>query len=247
MRRVPLFALLLGGLASAQQTVVPTRPSEPEIPPPGVLIELKLGFWKPRVGDERGLAFNPYTEIFGDSSMLYYGGEIDYLAWRGYGSVGVGFSVGYAEKYAPALVAGTGAPSSEKTALIVFPLRLSAIYRFDITWTRWRFPLVPYAKLALLATPFRVTKGGDTETYTNPVTGQTTTGKGLRWGYGFTVGVAFVLDVLSPQMAKDLRTDTGIRHSYLFGEFNADVADDFGKNVLNLSARWFTFGLGFEF
>jgi hypothetical protein len=246
MRRLPLLALLLGGLGSAQ-TVVSTRPSEPEIPGPGVLVELKLGSWKPRVGDEKGLAFNPYTEVFGDSSMLYGGGEIDYLAWRGYGSVGVGFSIGYAEKYAPSLVQVSGAPSSEKTALIVFPMRVSAIYRFDVTWTRWRVPLVPYAKLALLITPWRVTKGGEAETFTNPVTGQTSTGKGLRWGYGFTGGVAFVLDVLAPQMAKDLKNDTGIRTSYIFAEFNADVADDFGKNVLNLSARWFTFGLGFEF
>jgi hypothetical protein len=246
MRRLPLLALLLGGLASAQ-TVVKTRPTESVIPSPGVLVELKLGSWRPRVGDEPGLAFNPYTEIFGNSSMLYGGGEIDYLAWRDYGSVGVGFSIGYAEKYAPALVQSSGAPSSEKTALIVFPMRLSAIYRFDATWNRWRVPLVPYVKFAILAIPYRVTKGGQTESYTNPVTGQTTTGSGLRWGYGFTGGVAFVLDIISPQMAKDLNNDTGIRHSYIFAEYNADYANDFGKNVLTLSARWWTFGLGFEF
>jgi hypothetical protein len=77
------------------------------------------------------------------------------------------------------------------------------------------------------------------------VNGQT--GSGLKWGYGFTGGVAFVLNVLSPQMAKDMQTDTGIRRTYIFAEYNYDKLDDFGKVGLNLSARYFTFGLGFEF
>ncbi|HEY1909164.1 MAG TPA: MXAN_2562 family outer membrane beta-barrel protein [Myxococcaceae bacterium] len=239
--RVGALAVMLAASAASAQTVVQIKqPPEPE-PPIGFRIELKIGTLVPRVGDEPGLSSNPYETIFGNKSMLYGGGEADFIAWHGYGAVSVGFSIGYAEKYAPAIVQKDSAPSTEKTALIIFPLRLPVAYHFDILWSRYHIPFVPYAKVALLATPWRVTKGGTTEV----VNGQS--GAGLKWGYGFTMGVQFVLNVLSPQMAKDMRTDTGIRQTYIFAEYNYDKLDDFGKIGLNLSARYFTFGLGFEF
>jgi len=244
MRAAALAVLLVASTASAQ-TVVQIRPPPPPEPPIGFIFELKLGTLIPRVGDEPGLSSNPYETIFGNKSMLYGGGEIDFIAWHGYGAVSVGFAAGYAEKYAPAILVtndqNNGQPSTEKTALIIFPLRVPVGYRFDVLWTRYAIPFVPYAKVALLITPWRVTKGGQTEV----VNGQS--GAGLKWGYGFTGGLAFVLNVLSPQMAKDMTTDTGIRRTYIFAEYNYDKLDDFGKVGLNLSARYFTFGLGFEF
>jgi len=243
--RAAFLSLLLGASAASAQTVVQIQPPPPPEPPIGFLFELKMGTLVPRVGDEPGLSSNPYQTIYGNKSMLFGGGEIDFIAWHGYGAVSVGFAAGYSELYAPAILvtndANNGQPSTEKTALLIFPLRLPVAYRFDVTWSRWRIPFVPYVKLALLATPWRVTKGGTTEV----VNGQT--GSGLKWGYGFTVGLAFILDVLSTQMAKDMHTDTGIRHTYIFAEYNYDKLDDFGKVGLNLSARYFTFGLGFEF
>lgn len=241
MRALAMLALL-GAAGASAQTVVQVKQDVVPEPKLGFFLELKLGTLIPRVGDEQGLTSNPYQTIFQNKSMLYGGGEFGFIAWHGYGAVSVGFAAGYAEKYAPTLLVNTGKPStSEKTALILFPLRLPVSYRFDITWSRWRIPFVPYVKLALLATPWKVTKGGSTEV----VNGQS--GAGIKWGYGFTGGMAFVLDVLSRQMAKDLTNDTGIRHSYIFAEYNLDQLSDFGKVGLNLSARYFTFGLGFEF
>jgi hypothetical protein len=244
VRGVGVAALLAASVASAQ-TVVQIKPPPAPEPPIGFIFELKMGTLIPRVGDEPGLSSNPYETIFGNKSMLFGGAEIDFVAWRGYGSFTVGFAAGYAEKYAPAILVtdgpDNGQPSTEKTALIIFPLRVPLAYRFDATWTRWGIPFVPYVKLALLMTPWRVTKGGSTEV----VNGQS--GAGLKWGYGFTAGVAFILNVVSPQMAKDMVNDTGIRRTYVFAEYNYDKLDDFGKIGLNLSARYFTFGLGFEF
>ena len=240
MRWTAVVAVLAATGASAQTVVHISQPPPPE-PAVGFLFELKMGTFVPRVGDEPGLTSNPYQTIFGNKSMLYGGGEAAFIAWHGYGAISVGFAAGYAEKYAPAIIQRTGELSTEKTALILFPLRVPVAYRWDVTWTRWGIPLVPFFKTALLATPWRVTKGGHTEV----VNGQS--GAGLKWGYGFTLGAAFILDVLSKQMAKDLTTDTSIRHSYIFAEYNWDKSDDFGKVSLNLSARWFTFGLGFEF
>jgi len=244
MRAVAL-TVLLGAWSASAQTVVQIKPPPPPEPPIGFMFELRMGTLIPRVGDEPGLSSNPYETIFGQKSMLFGGAEFDFIAWHGYGAVSVGFAAGYAELYAPAILvtndANNGQPSTEKTALIIFPLRVPVGYRFDILWTRYSIPFVPYVKAALLMTPWRVTKGGKTEV----VNGQT--GSGLKWGYGFTGGVAFVLNVLSPQMAKDMQTDTGIRRTYIFAEYNYDKLDDFGKVGLNLSARYFTFGLGFEF
>jgi hypothetical protein len=244
MRVLPLAVLLAVSTASAQ-TVVQIKPPPPPEPAFGFLFELRMGTLIPRVGDEPGLSSNPYETIFGNQSMLYGGGEFGFIAWHGYGAVTVGFAAGYAEKYAPALLvtsdATNGQPSTEKTALIIFPMRVPVGYRFDLLWTRYRIPFVPYVKAALLMTPWRVTKGGTTEV----VNGQS--GSGLKWGYGFTGGLALILNVLSPQMAKDMENDTGIRRTYIFAEYNYDKLDDFGKVGLNLSARYFTFGLGFEF
>ena len=243
--RVLTVAVLLAASVVSAQTVVQLKPPPPPEPPIAFFFELKMGTLIPRVGDEPGLSSNPYETIFGNKSMLFGGGEFAFAFWRQYGSFTVGFAAGYAEKYAPAILVtngpDNGQPSTEKTALIIFPLRVPFAYRFDATWTRWGIPFVPYAKLALLMTPWRVTKGGTTE-YVN---GQS--GAGLKWGYGFTLGVSFILNVLSPQMAKDMLNDVGIRRTYIFGEYNYDKLDDFGKVGLNLSARYFTFGLGFEF
>lgn len=234
-------ALLLLLAAGPSNTVVQVKPQPPPEPDIGFLIELKMGTFIPRVGSEAGLAYNPYETIFGNKSMLYGGGEFDLIAWHRYGAVTVGFAAGYSEVYAPALLQSNGAPSTEKTALIVFPLRVPVAYRFDVTWSRWGIPFVPYVKFALLATFWNAPKGGTTEV----VNGQS--GNGLKWGWGVTGGVAFMLDVLSPQMAKDMTTDTGIRHSYIFAEYNLDQITDFGKPGLDLSSRYFTFGLGLEF
>lgn len=234
-------ALLLLLAAAPNNTVVQLKPPPPPEPPVGYIIELKLGTFIPRVGDEKGLAYNPYQTIFGNKSMLYGGGEFDFIPWRRFGEVTVGFAAGYSEIYGSALLQSNGAPANEKTALIVFPLRLPVGYRLDVTWTRWGIPFVPYVKFALLATFWNATKGGTTEVVNG------VSGNGIKWGWGATGGVAFMLDVLSPQMAKDMTTDTGIRHTYIFAEYNYDQMPSFGKTGLNLSARWFTFGLGLEF
>ncbi|HTS83228.1 MAG TPA: MXAN_2562 family outer membrane beta-barrel protein [Myxococcaceae bacterium] len=241
MRGLALLGLLAATGAGAQTVVQVKQDVVPE-PSLGFILELKMGTLVPRIGDEPGLSSNPYQTIFGNSSMIYGGGEVAFIFWHSYGALSVGFGAGYSEKYAPTIVQSTQQPStSEKTALIIFPLRLPVGYRFDVPWSRFGIPFVPYVKAALLATPWKVTKGGRKEI----VNGES--GAGLKWGYGFTGGVAFVLDVLSKQMSKDLTNDTGIRHSYIFAEYNFDQLNDFGKVGLNLSARYWTFGLGFEF
>ncbi len=222
--------------------MVQIKPPPPPEPPIGFLFELKMGTFIPRVGDEPGLTSNPYETVFGNKSMLYGGGEIDFIAWHGYGAVTVGFAAGYSEKYGPALLQSNGDALQREDRAHRLPAaapgRLPVRRHLDPVG----HPLRPLregraAGHALASDQGRDDRGGE----------RASRATGLKWGYGFTGGVAFILDVLSAQMAKDMTTDTGIRHSYIFAEYNHDQIDDFGKVGLNLSSRYFTFGLGFEF
>jgi len=208
-------------------------------------LELKLGTYKPLIDREAALnGAKPYEETFGGAPMLLGELEIDRQLWQQVGTLAVGFSFGYAEKYARATVVddtGTITESAERTGFFVLPLRLLAVYRFDYAALHWGIPLVPYAKLALAYTPWWATKGSGVE-YANG-----TRGAGGKWGYAFTGGISFLLDVLEPRLAKDFDTDMGVNHTYLFAEYVYEDVNNFGAAGLDLSSRRLAFGISFEF
>jgi hypothetical protein len=212
----------------------------PSAPPNTTILELKLGFYQPRVGNSAGVTGDAYVQTFGNSAMLLGELEVDHSFWHAYGFLGVGVSVAYAEKYAKATLAD-GTPSAESTGLIVLPIQLMAVYRFDVLANRYHIPLVPYAELGLVCEPWWTRKGGSVE-IVNGVTGS-----GVKWGWGFTIGLALQMDFLNPTYAREAREDSGIYHFYLFGEFNLNQVNNFGGNGLNLSSNFWTFGIAFEF
>jgi hypothetical protein len=232
-------AALLGALPSQALEVsdAPTRPLES--PRTGGL-ELKLGGYKPRIDTEEGLTGRPYAETFGDESMLLFEVELQRYYYQGIGSAGVGFSAGYAEKYADTITE-TDEVAAEKTALKVVPLQLKGLYKFDYAAFRWGVPLVPYGKLGLIYTPWWINKGSDTQNLGDRK------GKGGRWGYGLTLGAAFMLDVLDRRLARDFDTDMGVNHSYFFAEWTYSEVNNFGRPGLVLSSRHWMFGLALDY
>jgi len=232
-------ALFASILAAALPALADGNAQQPSLPNT-TIVELKLGFYQPRVKDSPGVTGDPYVETFGNSAMLLGGVEVDRSFYHGYGYLGLSVSVSYAEKYAKALLAD-GTPSGEATGLIVLPIRVMAVYRYDVLAHVFHIPLVPYAEIGGIAYPWWTNKGGMTET----VDGQK--GSGLRFGWGFTAGLALEMDFLNPSYAREAREDSGIYHFYLFGEFNDDFANNFGAAGINLGAAYFTFGLAFEF
>lgn len=206
-------------------------------------LELKLGLYRPFIDREQGLNGEPFTSVFGAGSIVLFGLEIDRILWQKYGSVGIGFSAAYGEKYGPTRLVGAppDAQTSDKTSIKVVPLKALAVYRLDYGALHWNIPLVPYAKASLIYTPWWITKAGGVEYYNGR------RGAGGRWGYGFTAGVSFLLDVLEPRMAKDLALDIGILHSYIFAEYNFDTVTGFGRPGFNLSGRYWQFGLAVDF
>ncbi len=233
------LAALLGALPS-QALEISDAPTQPLQSPRTGAVEIKLGGYKPRIDTEEGLTGQPYRDTFGDASMLLFELELQRYFYQGIGSAGLGFSAGYAEKYADTLTENDEI-APEKTALKVVPLQLKALYKFDYAAFRWRVPVVPYGKLGLIYTPWWITKGDDTQELSER------SGKGGRWGYGVTLGASFLLDVLEPRLARDFDSDLGVNHSYFFAEWTYAEVNNFGGSGLVLSSRHWMFGLALDY
>jgi hypothetical protein len=230
-------ALLLAVPAVAQEVTIPTRS-----PRNGAII-FRGGGYKPRIDSEQALVdkgATPYKDTFGDSSLLLIELELQRFFYQGIGTAGLGFSAGYAEKYANALL-DDGSQSADKAALKVVPLQLNGFYKFDYAAFNWGIPLVPYAKLGLVYTPWWMTKGSVTEV----VGGDKASGG--KWGWAGTAGVQFLLDVLEPRFARDFDSDLGVNHSYLFVEYTHAEVNNFGGKGLNLGSRRWMFGLALDY
>jgi hypothetical protein len=233
------FLALLSALPS-QAVEVSASPRVPVDSPRTGALEIKFGGYKPRIDTEEGLEGAPYQDTFGDASMLLFELEIQRYLYQGIGSAGLGFSAGYAEKYANTIT-DAGDTAEEKTALKVAPLKLNLLYKFDYPAFRWRVPLVPYGKLGLIYMPWWIEKGGETQELSER------SGKGGRWGYGLTVGASFLLDVLEPRLARDFDSDIGVNHSYFFAEWTYAEVNNFGSPGLVLSSRHWMFGLALDY
>ncbi len=235
------LAVLFSGAAAA----IPVAGESPR----SAALEIKLGGFKPQIDSEGGLTGKPYDETFGASAMLLFEVSAEKQLFQKYGSAGLGMSFGYAEKYGAVTVLqdpGDGTPpvrvtGAEKTGFQVAPIRAFGVYRLDYFAIHNDVPVVPYAKLGLVYTPWWVTKGSGVEF----INGQR--GAGAKWGYGFTGGVSFLLDFLEPRFARDMDSSTGINHTYLFGEYTYANVNSFGSGGLDLSSRHWMFGLTFEY
>jgi hypothetical protein len=229
-------------LVAASAGAAPSDPATSTEPPRHLMVEIKLGGYRPLIDREPSLTGKPYQEIFGGSSMLLFEMELDLILWQKFGTAALGISAGYAEKYGKARLADDpNVLANDSTSLKVIPVRLLGIYRLDYGALRLGIPLVPYGKVGLVAEPWWISKGGSLEF------AQGVRGRGTKFGYFFTGGLSFMLDVLEPRMAKDLTTDVGIAHSYIFAEYIYEQVNSFGKRGLDLSSRHWMFGLSLEF
>lgn len=238
------FAALLSALPAWGQDTTAVVAPEPEqlslqSPRSGAVL-LKLGGYKPLIDEEEGLNGRPYENTFGDASLLLFEAELQRFFYQGVGTAGLSLTAGYGEKYAPARLA-SGAEAAEQTALKVIPLSVNLLYRFDYPAFEWGVPLVPYARLGVIYTPWWVNKGDDTEAVGSRK------GSGAEWGWGATGGLAFMLDVLEPRFARDFDSGLGVNHSYLFAEYTYADVNNFGGGGLNLSSRRWMFGLALDY
>jgi hypothetical protein len=171
--------------------------------------------------------------------------ELDFQFFQKFGSLAIGLSAGYAEKYGKGVVVATGQPSSESTALHIVPIKALLVYRFDWLNIKYDIPLVPYLKGGPVIMPWWVTKGPDIEVADG------LKAQGYKLGLSGTLGLAFCLDFLDRRLARDFDTSMGVNHSYIFAEGTLQNMVLFepasNPKPLNLSSLHVMFGLGLEF
>jgi hypothetical protein len=228
-------------------------------------MELRFGPYAPDVDSEfagRTAAppYNgaPYKTVFGGKRHLMSQLEFDWQFFQGFGSLAVGVAIGYYKVSAKAFAADpntgncvldpkstTGAceRSGDTTSLRLIPVAALLVYRLDVAAERWSIPLVPYVKLGLNYTLWQVNDGnGNVPSFGG---GQ---GSGGTLGWQAAGGLAFLLDILDGDSARNLDMETGVNHSYVFFEWNNVDATGLGmSNKLHVGDSRWVLGLMFEF
>lgn len=220
------------------------------------VVELKLGSYFPQIDAESGIqsaiaagdiSKGPYATAFGDKHILLFQLEYDHEFFQAFGSISGALSAGYGEVYGKGVFdSDTSQASSDSTSLKVWPLKLLAVYRFDVLLQRWHIPFVPFVKGGLVCELWRISNGSG-----GTATADGRDGQGANWGWEGDIGLAFALDWLDSDLAQDMDIDLGINHTYLFGEWS-DMSP-IRKNPfsppdrIRLNDKLFNFGLAFEF
>jgi hypothetical protein len=247
-------ALLAASAASAQQSVShstwrqlnrPSRMDEQSYASPqSFALEIRFGPYRPDVDDEPALGGStPYNDAFGGSDHLYFGLEADWLPLRipYVGALGPGVGWGYTSSSGKATFKSTGEPSGQDTSLMVMPMHLSAVARFDELMRRTGIPIVPYAKLGLGFGLWSAGSASDT------AKADGVTGKDTTWGMHLALGGMLSLNWLDQRSAAELDRSTGINHAYLFAEWmNANLSGLGDRPQMHIGDSTWVAGLAFD-
>ena len=206
-------------------------------------IEFRLGPYTPDIDGEFNGRITPYRTFFGSSNRLMTQVEFDYQFLRHVGSAGIGVSAGYFSASGNNRSA-SGEPTADTSSLKIIPFSLSGVYRFDLPYERWKFPLVPYGKVGLDYAIWSINNGnGDVPQ--DPAGGR---GSGGTWGWHTAVGLSLVLDVFDPVSAHQFDVEMGVNHTHLFVELGHwDISGLGAANKLHVGDTTWLSGLMFEF
>jgi len=232
--------------------------------------EIKFGPYSPDIDSTPGLNGKPFSDLFIPSASPDAGTgarppgrllttiEFDWQIWHGFGSLGLGASVGIMHRYTLAFQYNNGnsctvpncVRSADETALNMMPFSLEAVYRFDVLAERWRIPIVPYLKGGISYYLWWITNGrGEVATGLDKLPdGSEDKARGGVFGLVAHPGVALLLDVLEPGAAATMDSELGINHTYLFFEMNYAWVTGFGsgQKIVMSDLTW-NAGLAFEF
>jgi hypothetical protein len=203
-------------------------------------LELRLGPYRPRIDDEFSGA-TPYRDVFGTGTRLMIGTEFDWqvLDVGGIGSLGPGVGIGYTRMSARAAFADGSGLSSEDTSLIIVPLWAAAVFRVDALARQTPVPLAFYGKAGLATGLWWVKDGDGTAVDDNGVRG-----KGRSDGWMIAGGLMLDLGFIDEESSRQMDVDSGINHSYLFGELMALGLG--ASDSMRVGANTWLAGLAFE-
>lgn len=227
MKRL-LVATLLAALAPAAGAVESPRNGS---------FEVLAGPYRPDI--DAGLAARPWDSTFGRTRPWLFRVGVSYDVFHAFGSLEVGLQTGYLQKSGFGRT-DTGIVSSDETKFRMIPTSATLTYRFDYLADQFHVPLAPYGRLAFERYNWWITKGtGGTSRY------------GATNGWSAAAGLALLLDFFDPTLARELDNDTGINHTYFFGEVRKTKVDDFGSSkswdLSDTGALQYNLGLLFVF
>lgn len=216
--------------------------------PQNFALELRIGFYYPKVDDEFGGAATPFRDSFGENVRVSVGGEFDWQAFRipYVGTLGPGVGVHYLKFGRPALLQN-GQPSEEETSLKIYPMALQAVLRIDVLAREVGIPLVPYLKGGLGVALWSMSNGTGTSVIKDGSGAVQVKGEGVSYGPQFALGGALLLDWFDEYAARQADQALGINNTYLYGEFTSSYLSNINGTGMRLGADMFNFGLAFEF
>ncbi|MCO4763158.1 MAG: hypothetical protein KC502_16695 [Myxococcales bacterium] len=211
-------------------------------------LDLRFTYYTPMIDREfaKTSGATPFGDIMTGATELQYGASIDWRLLHGFGELGAGFSVGYWSQKGKAR-GYDGSASEDETELMVVPITLDLVYRFDVLAEKFRFPLVPYVKGGLAYGLWWARDGtGETSSYTD-ANNKTYSGEGGVAGLHGVVGIRLLLDIFEPKAARGFDIEMGVNHSYLYVEYQRLSLTNFGDaKSLDLSDELIVFGLAFD-
>ncbi len=285
MRRAGLAALLVGLLSARIALADDPRPSVWSIEVRGSTVfypdadaAATPGNYESFVGlDGATHSGPPFYDVYGSKHRLLTELELDRDVWKGFGSVSVGLTGGYAEFYGHGMKLCAGYDASVgclaqaaggagylqqvavNSSFHLVPVRLLGTYRFDVLVPRG-IPLVPFIRGGLdWVLYWNAEQSGQISFVANDAGVK---GLGLTTGYEGAIGLELLLDWLDAEIGNDAWRDLGIAHTYLLVEYVDQIIQNGPGDVvhairtlgatpaapaIDLSARYFDFGLGFQF
>jgi hypothetical protein len=262
MSFVPVAAALL--LAGG-----PAASGDVEQPAPSWGFEIKSGPYQPQIGPGQLhqyyldiYASQPHDALF-EHHPLMWTLEFDWYLLRTVGLLGPFAHVGYWSVSGPMRVCGAvdtptsctsgqvlsgeSRPGNDTTTLTAYPVGLGLVYRFDLLKRYTPIPLVPFVKGSIDHFFWRNTAAGKLS-QGKDTNGNKIPSEGGTWGAEASVGLAFNLDILEPDVAARSRATTGMTDTYLFAEGTRIWANGFGSTGrLDFSGTLLQVGLAIDF
>jgi hypothetical protein len=178
---------------------------------------VKVASYRPDIDAEFTNGDTPYADVFGNKRGLFPKVLASWTVLDRFVQLDVGLGTGWFRAKGKGLL-DSGATSSDTTTFSIIPATLALTVRVDGVADRWPVPLSIYGRAALERYHWLVTNGAGTVTE-----------KGATNGWSVAAGAALLLDIIDPQMARELDIDSGINHTWLFFEVEKNQVDDFGS------------------
>ncbi len=243
-RRASLRGLALLALVAVVQLPAWTASASS---PRTASIDARMGLYEPQIDSEFSgtTGATPYNDLMADSAWAK-SFNIDWRILHGFGELGAGMGFSWWTQDGTSKSID-GSATDDKNQLMVVPVTLDLVYRFDVLAKKWNFPLIPYARGGVVYAFWWSFDGTDNVSVYKDAAGKSHRGEGGVAGLHWTAGLRLLLDVFEPQAAKSFDIELGVNHSYLFAEFQRMSINNFGDpKAFDLSDDIVWFGLAFD-